>query len=428
MQKVIFFIFSLLTSAIFAIDYDLPPTTIYDAQEVVEMDAAMNPSGFIFVSWISNENVFGKYSEDYGTTWSSVITLSSSDKLTSNVKVSVSSNNKIVVVWQCNSSQYYVIKESHSLDGGATWSSPTILSDPENNSLEPSISSDLDDVTVVWMGSNRKHFTVRERHSEDSGVNWSSETILSEEGQSAENLCVSINSNKKIVVVWKRRDGRFFRVQSANSQDGGTSWSTAETLSDPGQSANSPTVSINGSNVAVAVWERRDGFQNRIETKISSDSGISWSDTYILSEADQSAFNPEVIIDGSNNIIAVWSRMDGSHLRVQSINSKDLGSSWSDVETLSEKGQRAEDPKIIFDDFNNAVVVWKRMDSKNYRIQAVNSTDMGDTWQTVVELSDSGKRSKDATVLVDPTTGKGIVLWRKKDMPFNIIRKVCYCK
>src|SRR5205814_144592 len=126
------------------------------------------------------------------------------------------------------------------------------------------------------------------------------------------------------IAVWNRFDGSKTRVQAAYRPAGG-SFGTPQTVSGGGQNASNPRVSMDQSGDAVAVWERSDGANLRIESALRP-AGGSFGATTILSVSGQAAYEPKVAAGPNidDNAVAVWTRSDGTKLRVQSARRRDV--------------------------------------------------------------------------------------------------------
>src|SRR5207247_1609098 len=84
-------------------------------------------------------------------------------------------------------------------------------------------------------------------------------------------------------------------------------------------------LSVDSTGKAVAVWERGDGTNLRIEAAVRPASGT-FGAAQVLSDPGQDGFKP-VVAAGPNvdaNAAAVWTRSDGSKLRVQASRRRDV--------------------------------------------------------------------------------------------------------
>jgi hypothetical protein len=201
---------------------------------------------------------------------------------------------------------------------------------------------------------------------------------ISDPGQDAFEPQVAVTPDGTVIAVWTRSDGTNFRIQSANRTPTGP-WSSAQTLSDPGKSASSPAIAVDPSGNALAVWTRSDGTNGRIQAAFRP-AGGSFGTPVTISDAGGDASDPDVSMDNSGRALIVWSRFDGTKLRVQAvIREAGSGGTIGTIQTLSQFGQdafkvqAAAGPNVD----SNGVVVWTRSDGTNLRVQSARRGDPG---------------------------------------------------
>jgi hypothetical protein len=96
---------------------------------------------------------------------------------------------------------------------------------------------------------------------------------------------------------------------------------------------------------------------------------LSYPSPQTLSEDGGGAFNPQVAIDASDRATIVWQRFDGANQRIQSVRLGADGSPQA-VKTLSEAGQSAFSPQVAIDGSDRATIVWNRFEGGIQRIQS----------------------------------------------------------
>lgn len=199
-------------------------------------------------------------------------------------RVSISGSTA-VVVWKRSNGTNYVIQTAFSTDSGDTWNNPTStpigsgtpdLSAAGEDANDISISMDGDTVVALWTRSNGVVDVTQTVRSANGGITWTSPTSTPQ-GADTANLSdpVQVTIKPRVAVsganataVWQAVDPlsvggfpRFF-VQSANSNDGGETWSSpvsAPTGSSPNISASgasgfdAPSLAASGSR-AVVLW------------------------------------------------------------------------------------------------------------------------------------------------------------------------------
>jgi hypothetical protein len=200
---------------------------------------------------------------------------------------------------------------------------------------------------------------------------------ISDAGQDGFEPQVAVDTSGNVISVWTRSDGANFRIQSSTRTPNGD-WSTPETISDPLQSASTPSVAIDPSGNAVAVWTRSDGTNLRIQAAYRP-AGGPFQPATTVSASGQDASAPTISMDNSGNALVAWQRTDGVKLRVQAaIRSPGMGGTFGTISTLSASGQDAFEPKAAAGPNvdANGVVVWTRSDGVNLRVQSSRRRDV----------------------------------------------------
>jgi hypothetical protein len=141
-----------------------------------------------------------------------------------------------------------------------------------------------------------------------------------------------------------------------------------ETLSPDGQNASPPLVAMDAEGDSIAVWNRSDGANDRVESRRISAAGVV-SPVQTISPAGQDSFLTALDADDDGDAIATWYYYDGSTFRIQArqISSTDaLGSSLNLTPSGSQvlgAGDVAMDPS------GDAIAVYLRFDGVDFRVQ-----------------------------------------------------------
>jgi len=200
---------------------------------------------------------------------------------------------------------------------------------------------------------------------------------VSDPGQDGFEPQVAQDGSGNVFTVYTRSDGTNFRVQYATRTAAG-SWSAPVTLSDPGQGASSPQIASDSAGNAVAVWTRSDGTNLRIQAAYKP-AGGAFGAPVTVSAALGDASAPQVSMDATGKAIVVWQRFDGTKLRVQAaIRSAGAGGSFGATTTLSAPGSDAFEPQVAAgnDVDSNASICWTRSDGTNLRVQCARRRDV----------------------------------------------------
>ena len=197
------------------------------------------------------------------------------------------------------------------------------------------------------------------------------------------------------------------------------SWGEPLFLSPAGQDANSPDIAMDKDGDALAIWNRVDGAFNRVEVRPRSAAGVWGAVSPPLSPAGQHASDPQVALDEDGDALLIWRRSDGANQRVQYRTRSKTGV-LGPVGNLSNTGADAVQPRVAVDDDGDAIVTWYRSDGANFRVQARTRTAAG-TWSAITNLSSAGVHAYNPRPAIDDA-GDGVVVWYRHDGTYNRVQ------
>ena len=353
--------------------------------------------------------------------WSTAVNVSISGGAAVDAQVAFDGSGNAVAVWSRNDSDQ-IVQTSRSQDAGLTWSVPVDLSAAGQNAQNPQVAMDSSGNAVAvwhrWSGSN---FIVQSSWSADGGASWSVPVDVSLPGRDARIPQVVSDESGNVVAVWRRYDGSRYIIQASRSDDAGVTWTVPVDLSASGRDAHYPQVAINRSGNVIAVWQRSNGSNDIVQSSHSDDAGLTWSAPADLSATGGSANDPQVAMNRSGEAVVVWRRYDGSNTIIQSSRSDDAGATWSIPTNLSAAGVNSYSPQVAITRSGNAVTVWHRDDNIDLVIQFSQSDDAGSTWSVPANLSAAGGSAMNSQVAVD-SSGNAVAVWRNNDGSNNIIQ------
>lgn len=304
-----------------------------------------------------------------------------------------------------------------------TWSSPPVDVSLDRGSSSPQIG--LDDAgraTTVWLknsGEGETPLTIKS--SSWDGFTWSAADEISaptaEFGLFSPKLAVAKViplSGTTAFALWTRSDGINFIVQGSRLISG--SWTDAENLSASGGNAGTSQISTNLSgDVAVAVWNRRNGVKNVIQARVWKDGR--WQAVTDLSDDTQDAADAQVSVDAEGRAIAVWERFDGSRFIIQSRVWN--GIEWLPVQNVSPTGLNLDAifPQVGLDEEGNAIAVWALGTEDSFTIQG--STYDGASWSEPKTVSEVGENVTGPQLGVD-SSGNAVAIWGAKGSSFPV--------
>jgi hypothetical protein len=297
------------------------------------------------------------------------------------------------------------------------WSRPTIVSEGLNLGEEvPTLALDsAGNATTVWQ-EYRGGKLVWERAVQQAGGPWSTPSRLSDGLKDAYELQIAVDPLGNETVVWVRRVGRSWVVQSASRPVGGT-WSAPVALSASG--AGSPLVVAGPEGTVTAAWllEREEGRRSVVQSATRAVGG-NWSAPVSLSPPRGTARSPQIALDLQGGATAVWQdefsgAVEGS--------TRSPGGTWSPSVSISAPGVRADWPQVAVDSQGNATAIWadRASDDRRPRIQIhriqTATRPAGGTWSAPVSISEVGRRLvQDPQIAISPQ-GETTAIWQRSD-------------
>ena len=161
-------------------------------------DLHISASGnLVYIVWKdSNSGIYFKKSNDRGATYGPLTILTNNTNV-SHVKI-MPSGNSVHIVWQDTIAGNYSIFYKRSLDGARSFDSVVKLDGPNEDSYEPEISTQSNNVFIVWKSANAG---ILFRASIDNGASFLPPVILSN-ATNVSDLRIS-SSDNYVSLVWK---------------------------------------------------------------------------------------------------------------------------------------------------------------------------------------------------------------------------------
>lgn len=217
------------------------------------------------------------------------------------------------------------------------------------NQRVPSIAIDSkDNIHIVWYGADNPKREgdrqIKYAKSTDSGKNWSKALNISYvEGFNKENLWqehpdILAGSDDRLFVVWEGKDStsKNQQIKFSKSKDG-TSWAEWKNIKRSSLSQSRPTIiQDKNSKLYVFMYSGQNSKESQIWYSTSSDLGESWSDWINISNSESDSRHVEAVVDGDNNIHAVWRQYNSSKKLTQILYSKFDGETWSPPQVVAD--------------------------------------------------------------------------------------------
>jgi hypothetical protein len=281
--------------------------------------------------------------------------------------------NNVYVVWIDDTSGKRSIYFKRSTDDGCTFGSTIDLGNQKGGSIDPKIAVSGNNVYVVWEhtpGNNGAIFFTR---STDNGATFSSSKNLGNNTGFNGFPQIAVSGNNVFVVWHDATHGIFF----ARSTDNGATFSSSKNLGNNAGFNGFPQIAVSGNNVFV-VWH--DATRGIFFAR-STDNGATFGSPVILYEVrnegiGSKVFSPRITSDPrSDNVYVVWHSGDiVQHARVkalisdvQYIRSTDNGDTFGSIVNLSNYSGWSVNPQIAVSQ-NNVYAVWTNNATGNEEI------------------------------------------------------------
>ncbi len=192
-------------------------------------------------------------------------------------------------------------------------------------------------------------------------------------------------------------------------------WQTAELIeTDNADDASFPQIAVDASGNVVAVWSQSDGARDSIwSNRYVAGSGWGTAQLIETDDAGNASF-PKIAVDASGNAVAVWHQSDGMRNNIWS-NRYVTDSGWSTAQLIeTDNAGGASIPQIVVDASGNAVAVWYQSDGMRDNILS-NRYVAGSGWGTaqLIETDDAGDASF-PQIAVD-ALGNAVAVWDQWD-------------
>jgi hypothetical protein len=295
-----------------------------------------------------------------------------------------SSGNDVYVVWYDYRNGECDIYFNSSIDGGTTWESTDLRLDTgdipgANASYFPQISSSGSNVYVVWMDERDGNSDIYYNSSTDGGETWQTKDIRLDTGDTpGANISwrpqISSNGDNVYVVWWDERNG-WGDIYFNSSTDGGATWQSTDLRLDTGDAPGAgdsftPQISNCGSSVYVVWSDDRNG-ENDIYFNSSADGGIIWQSTDLRLDTGDIAgasgsFAPQ-ISNSDSSIYVTWQDYRSGQRDIYFNYSTDGGVTWQEIDARIDIGDIAGASDSLWPQISNSgsnvYIVW--MDERN---------------------------------------------------------------
>jgi hypothetical protein len=255
-----------------------------------------------------------------------------------------------------------------------TWSAPTRLG-PQGGGISlsaeaiPEVAiSESGDTLAVWPQLVNSVFEIQASRYTDS-MGWTTPVRIDTATSTAAYSRVIYDSHGNALVLWQQLDGTSYHIYYTWLAAGEITWSAPARLDTTVGNAGSSQLAADSHGNVVALWTQTDSAQTgaiyHVWSSVYISSTAGWGAAELVEAGGNGNQAPQMAIDPSGNVMAIWERMDSntptSHIRYATL---PAGGSWSASAQVSATdagtSENTEVPQIAFDTRGEALAIWSR--------------------------------------------------------------------
>ena len=238
------------------------------------------------------------------------------------VAVTVDMENRLHAVWTGQSNFYYSVAPSWQADSARSWSEPVVVAtDSARSQWESDIVADASGNVHIVYATRGDEAGVYHIRSSDGGATWQSPTKLSEPlgrlEKAFSDVMIITDGADRLHAIWETNEQEGFGqgIYYARSIDGGSTWAAPIQMAnrDPGEyGVTLPYITSLGESEIHMVYVDGSWHTGRWH-RISTDGGRTWSEpTYIFPDFEGINGSPILLVDGAMglHLVITWRTRD----------------------------------------------------------------------------------------------------------------------
>jgi len=340
---------------------------------------AIDPAGNVMVTWnqrITSPFRLDQWANRYtaGSGWGTPTLIESGAfNVSGEPRIAVDAAGNVTAVWpQSLSATTGAEILANRFVPGSGWGSAILLGTVgAGAAFEPEIGLDtLGNAVVTWRQgmtpANAEHSVWTNRYT--AGAGWSGPSVIETNPNHAIFPVVGVDGPGNAVALWVQTDSAGHVADlNFNRFIPGTGWGTAT----PFGAVTAPLderIAINSAGNGFVVWRQDNaGSTDTVWARPYSTSTGFGSFALIDTPLAGNSMRPTIAVDPSGNAFAVWIRADGADYNIWANHYTTTGG-WGAPELIDSQPLDTGAPKIAIDAAGNALAIWTQNDGTRYNI------------------------------------------------------------
>jgi hypothetical protein len=275
-------------------------------------------------------------------------------------------NGNAVAVWKQNDDTFNRIWANRYV-AGQGWGTPQVIESNPGNAGFPRVAVNGNgNAMALWKQFHGTYHEIWANRYDVVSGSWGTPTLIELNPGFASFPHVGFDNSGNAIVVWYQAFGEANTTKHiwANRYVVGSGWGTPTRLDSNRQNGQGPSLSVNGSGNAMAVWHQWDdqGVAISIWANRYDVGSGTWGAATLIETGSGAADIPDVAMDSNGNAIAVWKQSDGTFDSI-SANRYVAGQGWGTATLIETQNGAADNPKVATDGNGNAIAVWQQKKS-----------------------------------------------------------------
>ena len=322
--------------------------------------------------------------------------LSNNTGLSFNPSLALGPAKSAYVVWNDNTTGVSKTMLSKTADRGKTFSSPLTLSDADGISTFPSVAVDkFGIVHVAWQDAKFSASQIVYTRSLDGGASFSTPANISNDSGVSSHVKLATDSTGIVYAAWSDDNS----VHLARSNDSGASFTRVSTFT--GSAGNRPStaqIAIGAADAVHLAWMQGTA-PVTVRTARSTDQGVTFSAPLTVASGSQLVY-PSIAADRVGAVYIAFVNQSGT-ADIHLVRSSDGGTTFGEASNITNNSGISINPDLTVDSVGNLHMAWQDTTPGNYESMHAYSTDGGLTFSTPVDIAPSDQGSLIVKVAVD---------------------------